>query len=134
MAETESGRRQYPRQKVFTFCRVVWSSKLTSYQVPAMTVDVCRKGLSVLLRNPAQPIWEDATIHIRKDLEIRAAPIHKQPWANRVEGSQIGFAIKQIVSGQRQWETMCNDPYGGSDTQPKDMDMKGKGALLPFPL
>jgi hypothetical protein len=115
MAETEQlGKRQYPRQKMISFCRVVWSSKQASYQVPAMTVDVSRKGLSVLLRNPAQPIWEEATIHIPKDLEIRAAPIHKQPWTNRVDGSQVGFAIKQIVSGQRQWETIC----GGIDGSP----------------
>lgn len=112
MAETESGKRQYPRKKVFTYCRVVWSSKRASYQVPAMTVDVSRKGLSVLLRNPAQLIWEEATIHIPKNLELRAAPIHRQPWATRVNGSQVGFAIKQIVSGERQWEAMCNGANG----------------------
>lgn len=109
MADTaQPGKRQYPRQKVFTFCRVVWSSKQASYQVPAMTVDVSRRGLAVLLRNPAQLIWEEATIHIPSDLEIRATPVHKQPWASRVNGSQVGFAIKQIVSGERQWEAICN--------------------------
>jgi hypothetical protein len=108
MVEAELGKRQHPRQKVFTYCRVVWSGGQSSYQVPAMTVDVSRKGLSVLLRNPAQPIWEEATIHIPKDLEIRAAPVHKQPWQNRVAGSQVGFAIKQIVSGRRQWEVLCD--------------------------
>lgn len=113
MAETERpNKRQYPRQTVFAFCRVVWSSKQASYHVPAMTVNVSRKGLSVLLRNPAQLIWEEATIHIPKDLEIRATPVHKRSWANRVEGSQVGFAIKQIVSGERQWEAMCNGANG----------------------
>lgn len=120
MPETEQqGKRQYPRQKVFTYCRVVWSSKQASYQVPAMTVDVSRKGLAILLRTPAQPIWMEATIHILNDLEIRAAPIHKRPWANRVDGSQVGFAIKQIVSGERQWEAMCNGHNGSHPVVPQ---------------
>ena len=120
MPETEQpGKRQYPRQKVFTYCRVVWSSKQASYQVPAMTVDVSRKGLAILLRTPAQPIWMEATIHILNDLEIRAAPIHKRPWANRVDGSQVGFAIKQIVSGERQWEAMCNGSNGSHVVNPQ---------------
>ena len=120
MPETEQpGKRQYPRQKVFTYCRVVWSSKQASYQVPAMTVDVSRKGLAILLRNPAQPIWMEATIHILNDLEIRAAPIHKRPWANRVDGSQVGFAIKQIVSGEQQWEAMCNGSNGSHVVNPQ---------------
>ena len=108
----QPSRRQYPRQKVFTYCRVVWAGKQSSYQVPGMTVDVSRKGLSVLLRTPAQLIWQEATIHILHDLELRAMPVHKQPWLNRVEGSQVGFAIKQIVSGERQWEAMCNGHNG----------------------
>ena len=113
MPETaQPSRRQYPRQKVFTFCRVVWSSPQASYQVPAMTVDVSRKGLAVLLRNPARPIWMEATIHILKDLEVRAMPMHRQPWASRVDGSQVGFAIKQIISGERLWEAMCNGHNG----------------------
>jgi hypothetical protein len=120
MPETEQpGKRQYPRQKVFTYCRVVWSSKQASYQVPAMTVDVSRKGLAILLRTPAQPIWMEATIHILNDLEIRAAPIHKRPWANRVDGSQVGFAIKQIVSGEQQWEAMCNGSNGSHVVNPQ---------------
>jgi len=102
------GRRQYPRQKVFTFCRVVWSSPQASYQVPAMTLDVSPKGLAVLLRNPAQPIWMEATVHILKDLELRVMPVHKQPWVHRVAGTKVGFNVKQIISGERQWEAMCN--------------------------
>ena len=109
------GKRQYPRRKVFTFCRVVWSSRQASYQVPGMTVDVSKKGLAILLRNPAQPIWMEATIHILKDLEVRAVPVHKQRWADRVEGSQVGFTVKQIVCGERQWEAMLN---GASGSQP----------------
>ena len=109
MDETEQpGKRQYPRRKVFTFCRVVWSSPQASYQVPGMTVDVSKNGLAVLLRNPARPIWMDATIHITNDLELRASPVHKQAWTKRVEGSQVGFQVKQVVSGERQWEAMCN--------------------------
>lgn len=112
MAETEiPSRRRHPRQKVFTFCWVVWYSEQASYQVPAMTLDVSRNGLAVLLRNPSQLIWQEATIRIPNDLEIRAAPVHKRPWANRVDGSQVGFAIKQIVSGERQWEAMCNGSH-----------------------
>lgn len=113
MDETaEPSRRQYPRKKVFTFCRVVWSGKQSSYQVPGMTVDVSKNGLAVLLRNPAQPIWQEATIHITNDLELRAAPVHKQSWVKRVDGSQVGFAVKQIVSGKHQWEAMCNGANG----------------------
>ena len=78
-----------------------------------MTVDVSKNGLAVLLRNPAQPIWQEATIHITNDLELRAAPVHKQSWVKRVDGSQVGFAVKQIVSGKHQWEAMCNG-YSGS--------------------
>ncbi len=120
MAETEqAGKRQYPRRKVFTYCRVIWSSKQASYQVPGMTVDVCRNGLSVLLRNPAQPVWMEATIHITNDLELRAAPVHKQLWKKRVEGSQVGFAITQIVSGERRWESLCNGANGSHSTTPQ---------------
>jgi len=109
MAETEiPSRRRHPRQKVFTFCWVVWSSEQASYQVPAMTVDVSREGLAVLLRNPSQLIWQEATIRIPKDLEIRAAPVHKRPWASRVDGTQVGFEIKHITSGASQWEAICN--------------------------
>lgn len=120
MAETELiNRRQYPRQRVYTFCRVIWSSPQASYQVPGMTVDVSKKGLAVLLRNPAQPLWMEATIHILKDLELRAMPVHKQPWLNRVEGLQVGFAVKQIVSGQRLWEAMCNGGNGSHQAMPQ---------------
>ena len=116
MAEGErANKRQFPRRKVFTFFRVVWSSPQASYQVPGMTVDVSKKGLAILLRNPAQPIWMEATIHILKDLEVRAVPVHKQRWADRVEGSQVGFTVKQIVCGERQWEAMLN---GASGSQP----------------
>jgi len=114
-----AGRRQYPRQKVFTFCRVVWSNPQASYQVPAMTVDVSLKGLAVLLRNPAQPIWMEATIYVLKDVELRAAPVHKQPWDKRVAGTQVGFAVKQIVSGERQWEAMCNGAGGAHSVMPQ---------------
>ena len=120
MPEPEQpGKRQYPRRKVFTFCRVVWSSKQASYQVPAMTVDVSRKGLAILLRNPAQPIWMEATIHITNNLELRAAPVHKRPWTNRVDGSQVGFMVKQVVSGERQWEAMCNGANGSHVVNPQ---------------
>ncbi len=120
MAETEqANKRQYPRRRVFTFCRVVWSSPQASYQVPAMTVDVSKKGLAVLLRNPAQPIWMEATIHLMKDLEVRAMPVHKQPWQNRVEGSQVGFAVKQIVSGERVWEATLNGANGSHPVLPQ---------------
>jgi hypothetical protein len=119
MADTQTSRRQYPRQKVFTYCRVVWSSPQASYQVPGMTVDVSRRGIAVLLRNPAQPIWKEATIHILQDLELRAHPVHKQPWLSRVEGSQVGFAVKQVVSGQREWEAMCNGANGSQPVQPQ---------------
>lgn len=116
MPDFESpGRRQYPRQKVFTYCRVVWSSPQASYQVPAMTVDVSRRGLAVLLRNPAQPVWMEATIYIPNDVELRAAPVHKQPWEKRVAGTQVGFAVRQVVSGERQWEAMCN---GAGNSKP----------------
>jgi hypothetical protein len=120
MAESEhANKRQYPRKKVFTFCRVVWSSPQASYQVPGMTVDVSRKGLAVLLRNPAQPIWMEATIHILKDLEVLAIPVHKQPWVNRVEGSQVGFSVKRIVSGERQWESLCNGAHDPATVLPQ---------------
>lgn len=115
MAEIESvNRRLYPRQRVYTFCRVIWSSPQASYQVPGMTVDVSKNGLAVLLRSPAQPIWMEATIYILKDLELRAIPVHQQPWLNRIEGLQVGFAVKQIVSGQRLWEAMYNGDNGSS--------------------
>jgi len=120
MPETEQpSRRQHPRRKVFTYCRVVWSSPQASYQVPGMTVDVSKNGLAVLLRNPAQPIWMEATIHILKDLEVRAMPVHQQPWANRVEGLQVGFAVKQIVSGEREWAAMCNGANGSQPVMPQ---------------
>ncbi len=113
MDETEQpSKRQYPRQKVFTFCWVVWYSEQASYQVPAMTVDVSRNGLAVLLRNPSQLIWQEATIRILKDLELRAKPVHKQPWAGRVDGTQVGFEIKLIASGASQWEAICNGSNG----------------------
>ena len=115
----QPSRRQYPRQKVFTYCRVVWSSPQSSYQVPGMTVDVSRKGLAVLLHHPAQPIWMEATIHLMKDLELRAMPVHKQQWAERVEGSRIGFAVKKIVSGEQQWDAMCNGHNGSHTVMPQ---------------
>lgn len=110
-ATDQANRRQYPRQRVFTFCRVIWSSPHASYQVPGMTVDVSKKGIAVLLRHPAQPIWLEATIHILKDLQLRAMPVHKQPWRSRIEGLQVGFAVQQVMSGQQQWEAMCNGEH-----------------------
>jgi hypothetical protein len=120
MNETaQPSRRQYPRKKVFTYCRVVWSSPQASYQVPGMTVDVSKNGLAVLLRSPAQPIWMEATIHLLKDLELRAAPVHKQAWTKRVEGAQVGFMVKQIVSGEREWNAMCNGANGSHPVLPQ---------------
>lgn len=113
------GKRQYPRQKVFTYCRVVWSSPQASYQVPGMTVDVSKKGLAVLLRNPSQPIWMDATIYITNEIELRAAPVHRQAWTKRVEGSQVGFLVKRIVSGERKWESLCNGRNGSHPVVPQ---------------
>ena len=114
MDETDNAqKRQHQRKKVFSFCRVVWSSPQASYQVPAMTVDVSSRGLSVLFRTPSQPIWEEATIQIPDNLELRAQPVHKQPWKNRVDGSQVGFSIKEIVSGEDKWAAICNG-FNGS--------------------
>jgi hypothetical protein len=104
---------------MFTYCRVVWSSEQASYQVAGMTVDVSKNGLAVLLRNPAQPIWQEATIHILNDLQLRAAPVHKQAWTKRVDGSQVGFMVKQIVSGEQQWEAMCNGSNGSHSVTPQ---------------
>ena len=84
-----------------------------------MTVDVSRKGLAVLLRNPAQPIWMEATIYIPNDVELRAAPVHKQSWDKRVAGSQVGFAVKQIVSGEREWEAMSNGASSSHSVMPQ---------------
>jgi len=111
-------RRQHKRKKVYSFCRVVWSSKQASYQVPAMTVDVSFRGLSVLFRTPSQPIWEEATIQIPDDLEFRAQPVHKRPWTKRVGGAQVGFSITQIVSGEEKWAAICNGfngPHAGDE-------------------
>jgi hypothetical protein len=120
MPETDyANKRQYPRRRVFTFCRVVWSSPQASYQVPGMTVDVSKNGLAVLLREPAKPIWMEATIHLMKDLEVRAMPVHKQPWAKRVDGLQVGFAVKQVVSGEREWNAMCNGANGSRPVLPQ---------------
>ena len=105
-------RRRYPRRKVFIFCRVVWASQQSSYQVPGMIVNVSRKGLAILLRHPAQPIWMEGTVYIPNDIELLAAPVHKQTWEERVTGYQVGFAMKRIVSGERQWEALC-DALGG---------------------
>jgi len=114
MDETEhTHRRQHKRKKMYSFCRVVWSSKQASYQVPAMTVDVSFRGLSVLFRAPSQPIWEEATIQIPNDLEFRAQPVHKRPWTKRVGGAQVGFSITQIVSGEEKWAAICNG-FNGS--------------------
>ena len=114
MDETDnSQKRQHQRQKVFSFCRVVWSSEQASYQVPAMTVDVSHRGLSILFRTPSQPIWKEATIRIPDDLELRAQPVHQQAWKNRVNGSQVGFSIKEIVSGEDKWAAICNG-FNGS--------------------
>ena len=112
MTETEQpGRRQYPRQRVFSLCWVLWSTEHMSYRVKGMTVDVSRGGLAILLRHPAQLLWKEATIRVPKDLELWAQPVHRQPWVNRVKGARVGFKIRRIVSGEDQWAAMCNGSH-----------------------
>ncbi len=89
-------------------CWVLWATEHMSYQVTAMTIDASQGGLSILLRHPAQLIWQEATIRIPKDLALEARPVHSQPWASRVNGSQVGFEITRFVSGEKQWAAMYN--------------------------
>jgi hypothetical protein len=87
-----------------------------SYRVSGLTIDASRGGLCVLIRHPSKVFWQEATIRIPKDFELLAQPVHKQPWTSRVVGSQVGFEIRQFVSGEAEWAAMCNGANGSRNS------------------
>lgn len=90
-----------------------------SYRVTGMTLDASPGGLSILIRHPSPTLWKEAMIRIPKNLEFWARPVHKQPWTNRVMGSQVGFRIRRFVSGEDQWAAMCNGANGPQSAPPQ---------------